>query len=324
MKLFFALALVISLASNSLYADVSKWAKDSVYIMDSLDLIPASIDHVDKMQKDITRLEFAEFIFNYYDLITVSNINNFGDTNNFKDVDNKKVNALYALGIVNGTSDTTFSPNKRITREQMATMIMRTVEKLDLKLAKNSKDNLFQDDKKIANWAKKGVYFCRNNHLISGKGNNSFDPKAYTTVEQVACIIDRACKLSNKSPRLNSKTKDFNSYKIPEKNTSGIAFSSNKKTGMQIRFILGDFEDAKTKDIDLQINDMYLALKDKIPYKDLSLVMDTVRKAWSVTDSSFDYDKKYYVKNGKLMTSEPAKPYIKIDSSGLMYVEVIK
>lgn len=54
--------------------------------------------------------------------------NAFGDTAGSVHGDN--IDALAAIGVVAGTSDTTYSPSRSVTREQMATFIFRTYEHL--------------------------------------------------------------------------------------------------------------------------------------------------------------------------------------------------
>ena len=49
--------------------------------------------------------------------------------NPFTDTNDEYVLKAYALGITFGTSETTFTPNAEITREQMATMLTRALNK---------------------------------------------------------------------------------------------------------------------------------------------------------------------------------------------------
>lgn len=315
---------VALLMSGSLSADISKWARDAVFRMHSLELIPKRIDTVDSMQKAITREEFSEFLFNYYSYMTGNTEKDFIQKGIFQDTKNPKVEALFKLGVVNGISKTAFGPDKRISREEMATMFMRLMRMLDLDL-KEASDQTFSDHQTISAWAREGVYFCKENALIGGRENNRFDPKANSTVQEVASIIDRACRYKEEARTRNTNTTDFNGFAIPKTNTSGIRFSSNVQEGLALRAVLGSFEQSKNKSIEEQLDDLYVAFRDQISNQDLLLLTDLARKEWSVTDRSYPYGITEYVKDGKRTRERPErKPFLKIDYMALMYVELYR
>ncbi len=100
----------------------------------------------------------------------------------------------YNLGITTGTSETTFTPNALLNREQAATMLTRTYKKAtidgwtiadDSKFPLNyTKTNTFADDENISNYAKDSVYFMNANGIINGVGDNKFAPKNVTSAEE--------------------------------------------------------------------------------------------------------------------------------------------
>lgn len=95
----------------------------------------------------------------------------------------------YSLGIVNGTSETTFSPNGDLTREQAATMLMRAGRLLGL--TTGSDPIRFQDNGQIGDWAKEGVDFITSHGIMNGVENNNFDPQGRYTREQALVTIVR-------------------------------------------------------------------------------------------------------------------------------------
>ena len=171
---------------------VSAWAKAEIAKADELGLIPKILDGVDLTDK-ITRAEFAAVAVKVYENLSGSAaipavINPFTDT---KDVEILKA---YNIGVVNGTSATTYSPDDLLNREQAAAMLTRVFKKtsiLNWTLATDSqfalpyeKPALFADDEDISDWAKESVYFMVANGIINGVGNNKFAPKNVTTEEQ--------------------------------------------------------------------------------------------------------------------------------------------
>lgn len=95
----------------------------------------------------------------------------------------------YSLGIINGTSKTTFSPNSHLTREQAATMLMRAGRLLGLTTGNDP--IRFQDNGQIGTWAKEGVDFVTSHGVMNGVGDNTFDPKGRYTREQALVTIVR-------------------------------------------------------------------------------------------------------------------------------------
>ena len=53
----------------------------------------------------------------------------------------------------------------------------------------DSQDKLFSDDDKISSWAKTAVYEMRNLGVVSGTGNNAFDPKGTSTRATAATML---------------------------------------------------------------------------------------------------------------------------------------
>lgn len=315
---------VALLISGTLNADLSKWARDAVFRMHALELIPKRIDSPGSMQQAISREEFSEFLFNYYSYMTGTTERDFIQKGIFRDTKNQKVEALYKLGVVNGISKNEFGPDKRISREEMATMFMRLMRTLDLDF-KQASAQTFSDHQTISAWAQEGVYFCKENALIGGRENNRFDPKASSTVQEVASIIDRACRYKEEARALNVNTTDFNGFSIPKNNSSGIRFSSNVQEGLALRAVLGNFEQSKNKSIEEQQDDLYIAFRDQVSDQDLLLLTDLSRKEWSVTDRSYPYGITEYIKDGKRLREKPKqKPFLKIDYMALMYVELYR
>ncbi len=97
----------------------------------------------------------------------------------------------YENEITNGVSATKFAPNDQITREQMATMILRFASVVGLDLPSGDGAALFDDDSAISPYAKASVYSLVKAGVIKGMGHNTFAPKETATRAQAAEIIYR-------------------------------------------------------------------------------------------------------------------------------------
>lgn len=98
-----------------------------------------------------------------------------------------------SCGVVNGTSETTFEPNSKITREQICAIIVRYAEYKNVKLADGNsvETERFADHDKISPYAESYVYIVKNAGIVNGKGENLFDPTAFATRAEAATIMMR-------------------------------------------------------------------------------------------------------------------------------------
>ncbi|MGE7839328.1 S-layer homology domain-containing protein, partial [Lysinibacillus sp. NPDC093712] len=114
-------------------------------------------------------------------------VNNTIVENPFTDIDNvfskDEILALYAAGITTGTTATTFSPNRNITRAQFAVMIARALN------ISSNKETAFADVK--GKWYEKEVQALAEIGIVTGVNATTFNPNANITRQQAAAIILR-------------------------------------------------------------------------------------------------------------------------------------
>ena len=98
-------------------------------------------------------------------------------------------------GIVNGTSEETFSPDTAVTREQLAAMLYRyaVFSKADTSI-KGGLDS-FSDAASISGWARDAAAWCVGAGIITGSGQNQFDPLSGATRAQLAAMLVRFSEL---------------------------------------------------------------------------------------------------------------------------------
>lgn len=95
-------------------------------------------------------------------------------------------------GIVQGTSDTTFSPDAPVTREQMAVFLYRYAQYLgmDTGLTGTAELTGFADADAVSDWATAAVVWAVRNGIINGT-DKGLEPAATANRAQVAQIIYR-------------------------------------------------------------------------------------------------------------------------------------
>ncbi len=180
------------------FARVSEWAKNEVTEANALGLIPDVLQGEDLSQK-ISRAEFAAVAVQLYQKLTGAELTTEG-AKKFTDISkNPAENEILqasALDIVVGVSDTLYDPDSNITREQLATMLCRTIKKYkfqDWTIETDSEYYLdsegvkkFADDDLISEYAKPSVYYMVKMGIINGIDDAHFAPKNTTTEEEAS------------------------------------------------------------------------------------------------------------------------------------------
>lgn len=178
------------------WSKASEWAEPELKEASKENLIPEIFDEAN-LTKNITRKEFAHTVVKMYEKITGQKAVPIAK-NPFTDTKDKEVLKAYNIGITNGTSDTTFSPDDLITREQMATMMTRALTKAGKDTSRPESAKLFADDSEFSEYAKDSIYYMSSIEIIKGVGENKFDAKGNASREQALAISIRCVKKLNK------------------------------------------------------------------------------------------------------------------------------
>jgi hypothetical protein len=178
-----------------LYSGASDWAKNDLNKAVEYGLITEKIK--DNMSEKITREEFAEIVVKLYEKYT-GNSATIGNQS-FVDTTNPEILKAANLDLVAGTGNNKYEPFRLVSREEMATILLRA-----LKVIKPSEDFLieselrFADDNKVASWAREGVYYCYKVGIVEGIGGNLFNPNGTASREVAVIVCKRAYEYYNK------------------------------------------------------------------------------------------------------------------------------
>lgn len=173
---------------------VSGWAVEPVNASVDKNVYSETVGeaHNYNLTENITRAEFADIIMNLYfemsgkDTVSWSGGSAFVDVSS-NDTYYKPIMAAYTLGIVKGTTTTTFSPNSLVKRQDAAVMLARVYEVLGGKIPAVSSTS-FADNGQIKDYAKSAVAFMTSKGILNGVGGNRFNPNGPATVEQTLKI----------------------------------------------------------------------------------------------------------------------------------------
>lgn len=108
----------------------------------------------------------------------------------FTDVSDSMVGYAYNLGLINGTSETTFNPDDTLTREQAAAILARVYSAIHGDIPTVTA-TAFADDSTIGSWAKSEVAFMADKGIVNGVGDNSFAPQRTLSVQEAMVMAQR-------------------------------------------------------------------------------------------------------------------------------------
>ena len=190
----FTIAISFSAMLNVSAADLSEWAMGDYTQASAAGLLPQSIVS-SELNGNITREEFCELVMNLYSKMTHTTIT-VPENSPFKDTNNASVKMAYKSGIIAGTSEDTFHPNKPITRQEMAKMLIETMNVADKPLKYVYDDysvlEQFPDSDDISSWAKTYMTMMVNNHLMNGLDDGTLSPLGHATRQQAIVSVNRS------------------------------------------------------------------------------------------------------------------------------------
>lgn len=99
------------------------------------------------------------------------------------------VAAAYQAGIITGRSGTQFAPNEAITRQEMAVMLAKALDKTGHS-GRAGETASFRDSGEISAWAQAAVQIIQSAGLMNGYTNGVFKPGAYATRAEAALPIE--------------------------------------------------------------------------------------------------------------------------------------
>ena len=157
----------------------SPWATDYIERAYELGIVPR---HLNRMHTHpISRGGFATLAVTLYETVTERRITNWWQME-FSDVSDVNILKAAYIGVVQGVGGGRFDPSGTLTREQAATMLARLAYAIGSPLPEYAAT--FSDNDAISCWAIDAVGQVQAAGIMSGVGNNMFDPQGTYTREQ--------------------------------------------------------------------------------------------------------------------------------------------
>ncbi|WP_050794307.1 alpha-amylase family glycosyl hydrolase [Paenibacillus curdlanolyticus] len=184
------------LTFDKTFTDVSAsfWAANDIKAMAAKHIVNGNTATTFNPNGQVTRAEFAALLVRALGLEASA-----GAKAPFSDVlagawYAPEVTAAYEAGLVSGADATHFRPNAQVTREEMAVMIARALDKLG-KLPAAPADAAilaqYGDSASVSAWAKEGMLYSLQAKILRGDAASKLQPSSYTTRAEAAVVLSR-------------------------------------------------------------------------------------------------------------------------------------
>ncbi|WP_186446283.1 S-layer homology domain-containing protein [Paenibacillus cremeus] len=171
------------------YTDVpaDHWAAQAIRELSAKHIVEGTGDTQFSPSATVTRAEFTALLARALGLKAKS-------ASPFADVASSAwyadaVSAAAEAGIVSGTDADHFAPEQGVSREQMATMLVRAALYRGVKIDSKAASSTFADEQAISDWAKPIMALAASSGLIQGNEHSQFEPQRSTSRAESAQAI---------------------------------------------------------------------------------------------------------------------------------------
>jgi hypothetical protein len=167
------------------------WAKEAVETLAGKGVVSGKGESLFDPGAAVTRAEFAALV-----TMMLKYQASPGTGQPFQDVPETAwyhgaVAAAYTAGLISGRSTGQFDPEGSITRQEMAAIIAKALEKKGYLPAEAGQLDAFSDRGEIAGWAQAASAIAIREGIISGMGDGRFAPEEMATRAQAAVMLHR-------------------------------------------------------------------------------------------------------------------------------------
>ncbi|MFC5650050.1 S-layer homology domain-containing protein [Paenibacillus solisilvae] len=191
-----------SASSASPFNDISNnYGKKAIIHLYERNIITGTSASTFSPDKPITRAEFVTVLDRLLGLTAVNS-----PISSFTDVAKQSwysgwIQAAVQLGLAEGVSASAFAPEKPVTRQEAAALIIRALKQ---SAADSSQAAAFKDASLIAAWAKPSVVTMQKLGLVKGDDSGRFHPIDPITRQDTAVMMDRVLQNTRWNAELTS------------------------------------------------------------------------------------------------------------------------
>lgn len=325
-----SLAIVVAITSTSLisFAAPSNWAKDDYFLLNYEKLLSSELKNQNRLSQNITREEFAELAIKLYSKASSKDFNLIAKSTPFSDTDSEYVAMAYNVGLISGSSKTTFSPMDSLTREQLASIIYKELKLLGVDTSFDTNVEI-ADKSNISSWALEAVKFCVDSGILTSVSGDNIRPQDNASREQSISIISRVAKryswIEETENLEASSYKNINSFSVPVRSKTDLLIYIPDNSDIALRIYHNGIVDlTKTfdfKKLDKQVLDI-LDTHGLFNYETSFMVSEYLKDNWDNTNKTFEFESTKYFKNASILTSKPTGSYVEIKSGRYLEINI--
>ena len=185
------------LVATRTFGDIgTHWARKDIEILAGREVIQGVAPHLFAPQNLVTRAQFCALLVRALGLPKETS----GQTS-FADVPEEawyavEVHTAFDAGLVQGLGPTSFGPDRPITRQELAVLISRALDSLELGVDLTSQDvtarlAVYSDAPVVAGWARDGVAQAITQGIIRGRTETTIAPTGTATRAEAAVMLKR-------------------------------------------------------------------------------------------------------------------------------------
>ncbi len=173
------------------YTDTNHWAKNSIDYVSGEGWFTGVSESKFEPNSAMTRGMYVTVLARFAEVDTsTSGLSSFSDVSS---------SSYYASavawaqqnGIVQGTSESIFSPNEEISREESVVMLSRFLQATGRVLDIRNDIKIYSDEAEISDWAYDAAYELQKYGVVVGNANNEFNPQDNFTRAEAAVVFAR-------------------------------------------------------------------------------------------------------------------------------------
>ena len=189
--------------------DSVSWAKESIAELKKLGIVSGSGDNKYEPLREVAREEFVKML-----LVTVNGEVEDSDSElPFADCVSgewyqKYISEAFESGLIMGMTNDSFGIGMNITRQDMAVMIARILEKSEIDIATENSPKEFSDGSNIAGYAVSAVNKLSALGILNGDENLRFNPEAAANRAEAAQVMYKLLNVIEESKKEIAETEE--------------------------------------------------------------------------------------------------------------------
>lgn len=222
LKMSMATALTVSMTTTAfgqLQTNASEWAIPSMERAYQLHII--SEEALLRATEVITRREFTQMAVQFYEAVTGEAVNIENIHNPFWDTDQPEIIFAYDKGIISGKTEHIFEPDSPLTREQMAILLVRMLEKSDVTLPQEEEEIMFTDIDQLEDSVKPYIKKIQQAGIMSGF-EGQFSPFQNVTIEEAVVAFTAIYEKRVSDEEMTEQPEELEDITVQQSNTQAI------------------------------------------------------------------------------------------------------